>query len=212
MKPGFRALFYGPEGTGKTLAASLLGQATARKVYRVDLSVGISKYIGETEKNLATVFDRAQKNNWILFFDEADALFGKRTVVKDAHDRYANQEVAYLLQRVEDYPGVVIFASNLKANIDEAFSRRFQSMIHFSMPNAEQRLMLWKKTFSGAMQVAPDLDWEKIAVSYEISGGDMLDVLQYCALTAVQRKPPVVQSRDILAGIRRVMQKHGKIR
>src|SRR5204862_7509529 len=117
-------LFPGPPGTGKTMSAALLGKASQREVYRVDLSLVVSKYIGETEKNLARVFDSAQQRDWILFFDEADALFGKRGESKDAHDRYANQEVSFLLQRVETFDGIAILASNLRDNIDQAFARR----------------------------------------------------------------------------------------
>lgn len=131
LKAGYRALFYGPPGTGKTLAATLLGKKNGMDVYRVDLSMIVSKYIGETEKNLARVFDMAENRNWILFFDEADALFGKRTSTNTSNDRHANQEIAYLLQRIEDFPGMVILATNLKSNIDEAFSRRFQAVIYF---------------------------------------------------------------------------------
>ncbi len=131
LKPGFCSFFYGPPGSGKSLTAALLGKKTGLEVYRVDLSRAVSKYIGETEKNLARLFDQAKSRNWILFFDEADALFGKRTKVSDAHDRYANQVLAYLLQRIEDYPGIAILASNLNARKDEAFTRRFQSVIHF---------------------------------------------------------------------------------
>jgi SpoVK/Ycf46/Vps4 family AAA+-type ATPase len=133
-KPGFCSLFYGPPGTGKTLAAALLGKKTGLEVYRVGLSRVVSKCIGETEKNLARIFDQAEGKDSILFFDEADALFGKRTEVSDAHDRYASQELAYLLQRIEDYPGIAILASNLNASMDEAFTRRFQSVIHFTLP------------------------------------------------------------------------------
>jgi len=129
LKPGYKALFYGPPGTGKTLTASLLGKKLGFDVYRIDLSQTVSKFIGETEKNLAKVFDKAESKNWILFFDEADALFGKRTATKDAHDRYANQQVSYLLQRIEEYDGLVILASNLKSNIDDAFLRRFQTVV-----------------------------------------------------------------------------------
>src|ERR1044071_9620636 len=121
LKRGYKALFYGPSGTGKTLTATLLGKQFDRDVYRVDLSQVVSKYIGETEKNLEKIFTRAENRNWILFFDEADALFGKRSNVQSAHDKYANQEVSYLLQRVEDYNGLLILASNFKNNIDEAF-------------------------------------------------------------------------------------------
>ena len=131
LKPGFRALFYGPSGTGKTLAAALIGKELNKPVYRVDLSKLVSKYIGETEKNLESVFAGAKDKDWILFFDEADALLGKRTNVKDSHDKYANQEVSYLLQRVEEYNGLVILASNMKNNIDDAFTRRFNLIIRF---------------------------------------------------------------------------------
>lgn len=136
IKPGYRCLFAGPGGTGKTLAAALLGKECNMDVYRIDLSMVISKYIGETEKNLAKLFDEAEYKDRILFFDEADALFGKRTEVKDSHDRFANLEVSYLLQRLENYPGLVILATNLKSNMDEAFTRRFQSVIHFSAPKS----------------------------------------------------------------------------
>ena len=131
IKPGYRVLFHGPPGTGKTLTASLIGKYTNREVYKIDLSMVVSKFIGETEKNLASLFDKAENKGWILFFDEADALFGKRTSVKDAHDKYANQEVSYLLQRTESYNGLVILATNFKNNIDDAFTRRFQSHIYF---------------------------------------------------------------------------------
>ena len=135
---GYRSLFYGPAGSGKKLTAALIGKEFDKPVYKIDLSKLVSKYIGETEKNLETIFDRAEEKEWILFFDEADALFGKRTGVKDAHDKYSNQEVSYLLQRIENYNGLVILATNMKSNIDDAFTRRFNSMIHFSpsLPNS----------------------------------------------------------------------------
>jgi SpoVK/Ycf46/Vps4 family AAA+-type ATPase len=130
-KPGFRALFFGPSGTGKTSTAALIGKELGKEVYKIDLSRVVSKYIGETEKNLELVFTSAKDKDWILFFDEADALFGKRTDVKDTHDRYANQEVTYLLQRMEEYNGLAILATNMKSNIDPAFIRRFNSIIRF---------------------------------------------------------------------------------
>ncbi len=146
IKPGYRCLFYGPPGTGKTLTAALLGKQNSMDVYRIDLSMIVSKYIGgETEKNLAKVFDKAEHQKWILFFDEADALFGQRTETKSSNDRHANQEVAYLLQRIEDHSGTIILASNLKENIDNAFFRRFQSIIHFPMPDQHLRYELWEK-------------------------------------------------------------------
>ena len=137
LKKGYHVLFHGPPGTGKTLTASLLGKLADKEVYKVDLALVISKYIGETEKNLSKVFDKAENKDWILFFDEADALFGKRTQVADAHDRYANQEVSYLLQRIEEYAGLVILASNLTDGIDQAFLRRFQRIIRFAKSDDE---------------------------------------------------------------------------
>ena len=128
-----RILFIGAPGTGKKTLASLIGQQSGKEVYRIDLSMIVSKYIGETEKNLSKVFDAAEHKDWILFFDEADALFGKRTDVRDAHDRYANTDVAYLLQRIENYNGLVILATNRKSNIDKAFTRRFQTVISFPL-------------------------------------------------------------------------------
>lgn len=210
IKPGFRALFYGPPGTGKTLTACLLGKVTGLDVYRIDLSLTVSKYIGETEKNLSRLFDWAEKRNWILFFDEADALFGKRTQTNSSNDRYANQEVSYLLQRVEDFPGTIILASNLKSNIDEAFARRFQAMIYFPMPTGKQRELLWNQLFVGDIQPCPSIDFAAIAEKYELSGGTVINVFRYCALRATQRKSTTVQMDDILQGIRREFQKYGK--
>lgn len=138
-KTGVRALFSGASGTGKTLAASLLGKATGLPVYRIDLAAVVSKWIGETEKNLASLFDSAEREDWILYFDEADALFGKRTEAHNANDRAANQQVSYLLQRIEDFPGIVILATNLGSHLDEAFARRLQSIIRFHLPDADER-------------------------------------------------------------------------
>ena len=135
IKRGLKVLFHGPPGTGKTIAATLLGKDNGMPVYRVDLTGLVSKYIGETEKNLERLFTKATQKNGILFFDEADALFGKRTGVKDAHDRYANIDTAWLLQRIEAYKGVLIFATNSKKNIDDAFIRRLQAVIHFRVSN-----------------------------------------------------------------------------
>ena len=131
IKPGYRVLFHGTSATVKAIAA-LIGKEYNRYVYQVDLSKLVKKYIGETEKKLNRLFDKAEDKNWILFFDEADALFGKRPGVRDAHEKYANQEVAYLLQRIEDYTGLIILAGNMKKNIDNAFTRRLNSVIHFS--------------------------------------------------------------------------------
>lgn len=182
LKPGFRALFYGPPGTGKTLAATLLGKKNHMDVYRVDLSMIVSKYIGETEKNLAKVFDLAENRNWILFFDEADALFGKRTSTNTSNDRHANQEVAYLLQRIEDFPGMVILATNLKSNIDEAFSRRFQSIIYFPIPDEELRAALWRNMLPIQWLGEDVEELITMAAETELSGGAITNVVRRCAI------------------------------
>lgn len=188
LKAGYRSLFYGPPGTGKTLAATLLGKKNNMDVYRVDLSMIVSKYIGETEKNLAKVFDLAENRNWILFFDEADALFGKRTSTNTSNDRHANQEVAYLLQRIEDFPGTVILATNLRSNIDEAFSRRFQSVIYFPMPTEELRAELWRKMLPDTWLGRDTGELITMAAETELSGGSITNVVRRCALYLVNTK------------------------
>lgn len=211
LAPGFRSLFHGPPGTGKTLTASLLGESTGRPVYRVDLSLVVSKYVGETEKNLAGVFDRAAGRGWILFFDEADALFGRRTTTQDARDRYANQEVAYLLQRVESFPGVVILASNLKGNIDDAFARRFQSMIYFPVPGPTQRLQLWRQCLPPGAALGDDVDLAHLADDYELTGGAIVNVVRYAALRALRNDARTLRHADFLHGIRREYRKDGRL-
>ncbi|MDH7460667.1 ATP-binding protein [Chitinophagaceae bacterium 26-R-25] len=204
LKKGYRTLFYGPTGTGKTFTAGLLGKQVKKDVYKIDLSMVVSKYIGETEKNLELLFARAEDKGWILFFDEADALFGKRTSVKDAHDKYANQEVSYLLQRIEDYNGMVILATNMKNNIDDAFLRRFNSILKFSFPDANQRSLIWKKSFpqNSIFLDKPDNNIEDvddiygmdnstnipdIVKKYELSGGNIINIIHYACIKAVQR-------------------------
>jgi hypothetical protein len=211
LKPGYRALFYGPPGTGKTVTAALLGKATGRDVYRVDLSMIVSKYIGETEKNLAVVFDQAEDKNWILFFDEADALFGKRVETASANDRFANQEVSYLLQRIEDHRGVIILASNLKDNIDRAFLRRFQTVVYFPLPDEAQRHTLWQRAFAGGLPLAADVDLPRIAQKWELAGGSMINVIRYCNLKARVAGASTIQQPAIEDGIRRELQKEGII-
>ena len=176
IKPGYRTLFYGPPGTGKTLTATLIGASAGVDVYRIDLSMVVSKFIGETEKNLANVFDQAENKNWILFFDEADALFGKRIPTSSSNDRYANQEISYLLQRVEDFPGVVILATNMKANIDEAFARRFQSVVYFRIPDSEQRLRLWQGLTTCGCRLSSDVNLAKLAEDYELPTAARLNI------------------------------------
>ncbi|HEY4112028.1 ATP-binding protein [Puia sp.] len=192
FRNGYRTLFYGPPGTGKTFTAALLGKAMQKDVYRIDLSMVVSKYIGETEKNLEMLFARAEDKDWILFFDEADAIFGKRTNVRDAHDKYANQEVSYLLQRIEDYNGLVILASNMRNNIDEAFIRRFNSILHFPMPDAEERKLIWQKTFlPGTKFRAEPGDVEADIIEqvkhYQLSGGSILNIVHYASIKGAKR-------------------------
>lgn len=211
IKPGYRTLFYGPPGTGKTLTACLLGKASGLDVYRIDLSMVVSKYIGETEKNLANIFDQAQNKNWLLFFDEADALFGKRTQSNSSNDRHANQEISYLLQRIEDYPGVVMLATNLKANLDEAFTRRFQSMIYFAMPTPNQRKKLWQNAFSEKTTLEEKINLDEISKKYELAGGAIINITRYCSMMAIKSNTTVIQLKDILEGIRREFGKDGKV-
>ena len=210
LHPGFTSLFHGPPGTGKTLSACLLGKHCGCDVYKIDLSMIVSKYIGETEKNLAKIFDMAEHKRWILFFDEADALFGKRTKVDDSHDRYANQEVSFLLQRIEDFNGVVILASNLKANIDDAFMRRLHSVIYFPMPKPGERLRIWKSAFSHKARLEEKISLARIAEKYELSGGTIMNVVRYASLKALSRKDDTILLEDLEEGIRREFQKEGR--
>lgn len=210
IKPGYKTLFYGASGTGKTLTAALLGKLFTLDVYRIDLSMVVSKYIGETEKNLEKVFSKAEHKNWILFFDEADALFGKRTGITDAHDKYANQEIAYLLQRLEDYPGLVILASNMRNNVDEAFTRRLQSVIHFKKPLAKERYLLWKNSFSKHCETLTDEELSRLAQQYEITGGGIMNAVQYASLMALSRKERKIALEDVLSGIKKEFSKEGK--
>lgn len=210
INPGYRALFYGPPGTGKTLTATLMGLTIGADVYRIDLSMVVSKYIGETEKNLANVFDQAANKNWILFFDEADALFGKRTQTSNSNDRFANQEISYLLQRVEDYPGVVILATNLKVNIDEAFARRFQTSIHFAIPDAGQRLRLWQGMFQNDKLLAADVNLELLAEKYELSGGAITNAVRYGAIRAIRMKRDAIEHDDLVKGVVKELLKEGR--
>ena len=211
LKPGFRALFYGPPGTGKTMAATLLGKFTGHDVYRIDLSSLVSKYIGETEKNLSAMFERAENKKWILFFDEADALFGKRTNVKDAHDRFANQEVSYLLQRVEEFSGLSILCSNFKSNMDDAFTRRFQTMVYFPMPKSEERLTLWQKTFPSAVQLDSSIDLKQIAAKYELTGSNIVNIVHFCCLQALGAHTNVISAENLITGINREFVKENKV-
>ncbi len=210
LKKGYRCLFYGPPGTGKTLTATLLGNELARPVYRVDLSLIVSKYIGETEKNLAKVFDLAESKRWILFFDEADALFGQRVQTSSSNDRHSNQEVAFLLQRIEDFDGLVILATNFKTNLDEGFARRFQSMVYFPTPDKEERLALWQSYFNGKLPVEKGIDFKKIAEDFEVTGGNIVNVLRYASVKAAGYETKAVKEKDILEGVKRELRQLGR--
>mgnify|MGYP002709246640 CR=1 FL=1 len=211
VKQGYRCLFYGPPGTGKTLTATLLGKQNNMDVYRVDLSMIVSKYIGETEKNLAKIFDKAEHQNWILFFDEADALFGQRTETQSSNDRHANQEVAYLLQRIEDFSGIVILATNLKENIDEAFFRRFQSALYFPIPDESLRYQLWCNMLPRDWLPEEAESFIRKAASYKLSGGSMVNVIQSCAIKLYGKNMPVLTEEILKQTLLREQQKEGKI-
>ena len=204
-------MLYGPPGTGKTLTAALLGKFTNRDVYRIDLSMVVSKYIGQTEKNLGRLFDKAENKDWILFFDEADAIFGKRTNVRDAHDKYANQEVSYLLQRIEAHPGLVILASNFKSNIDTAFSRRFHSIIEYKLPNQHERKQLWESSLPEGIPLAADVSLDKLASMYEVTGANIVNVVQYASLQKLKKEADSIQLEDLLQGIKKEYMKEDKM-
>lgn len=211
IKPGFRILFHGPPGTGKTMTACLLGKYTNRDVFRIDLSMVVSKYIGETEKNLSKLFDKAANKDWILFFDEADSIFGKRTNVRDAHDKYANQEVSYLLQRIESHAGLVILASNMKSNIDASFTRRFNTIIEFENPGVEERERLWKNYIPQKIKTDRKISIKDIARKYDITGANIVNVIQYAGLQTLQKKSATILYEDLIAGIQKEYFKEGKM-
>ncbi|MCA9930650.1 MAG: ATP-binding protein, partial [Anaerolineales bacterium] len=207
---GITALFFGPPGTGKTMAAGIIAHELGLDLYKIDLSTMISKYIGETEKNLERIFTEAESSNAILFFDEADAIFGKRSEVKDAHDRYANIEISYLLQRMESYDGVTILATNLKANLDDAFTRRLQFAVDFPFPKAPDRLRIWQALLPPDVPHDPDLDMERMAEQFDIAGGNIRNILVNAAYLAATNGQ-VVTMEHLLHGTRRELQKMGRL-
>ncbi|RPF74141.1 MAG: ATP-binding protein [Rickettsiales bacterium TMED289] len=208
INKGYKCLFYGPPGTGKTLTASLIGKRNEIDIYRIDLSQVVSKYVGETEKNLAKIFDIAENKDWILFFDEAESLFSKRTSVGDSKDKFANQQTAYLLQRIEDYNGLVILATNLKPNIDRAFTRRIQSIINFPIPSFNERKVLWNKALNDISEI-DEKYLNKLAKDYEISGGSIKNVVHFSWLYA-KRNGGVIDYKHVIRGVKREMIKDGK--
>ncbi|PKN93791.1 MAG: ATP-binding protein [Chloroflexi bacterium HGW-Chloroflexi-6] len=207
---GVSALFSGPPGTGKTLAAQIMAHQLGIDLYRIDLSTVVSKYIGETEKNLEHIFSEASQSNAILFFDEADTIFGKRSEVKDAHDRYANIEVGYLLQRMENYSGVSILATNLRANLDDAFTRRLQFIINFPFPDEKYRLKIWQVLMPPDMPRAEDLDLHLMANRFKLAGGSIRNILVSAAFLAASNGGKV-EMPHLLHGARRELQKMGKL-
>jgi SpoVK/Ycf46/Vps4 family AAA+-type ATPase len=207
---GISALFTGPPGTGKTLAAQIMAHELGIDLYRIDLSTVVSKYIGETEKNLERIFREAQASNAILFFDEADAIFGKRSEVKDAHDRYANIEVGYLLQRMEAYDGIAILATNLRANLDEAFTRRLQFIIHFPFPEEVYRRRIWEVLTPPDLPGADGLDYALMAKRFKLTGGSIRNIIASAAFLAANDGGRVTMVH-LMHGARREFQKMGKL-
>jgi hypothetical protein len=208
---GVAALFTGSPGTGKTMAAHAIADAAGLHLMQVDLSGVISKYIGETEKNLERVFATAENANVILFFDEADALFGKRSEVRDAHDRFANQEVSYLLQRIEQYNGITVLATNLRGNLDPAFSRRMHFVIHFPDPDETIRRLLWEKllALAGPLDADDPIDLDHLAAVIELAGGDLRNIVLASTYDAAVNGGRV-GSRHIVAAARREYAKMGR--
>ncbi|MCU0512536.1 MAG: ATP-binding protein [Anaerolineae bacterium] len=204
------ALFAGDSGTGKTMSAEVIARTLGLILYKIDLSSVVSKYIGETEKNLGAIFEEARSSNAILFFDEADALFGKRSEVKDARDRYANIEVAYLLQQIENYDGVAIMATNLRQNLDEAFTRRLDFVIDFPFPEAEYRQRIWRAHFPAAAPLAPDLDLSEIAENYRLAGGNIRNAALAAAYLAAAAGSAISMAH-LRNAIRREHQKMGRL-
>jgi AAA+ superfamily predicted ATPase len=203
---GLKVLFAGESGTGKTMAAQVLAAELGMEIFRVDLATVVSKYIGETEKNLERIFSAADGSNAILFFDEADALFGKRSEVSDSHDRYANIEVAYLLQRMEAYPGAVILATNFKRNIDDAFIRRLDFVIDFPFPEADDREKIWRLVLPSQAPVDADVDIGFLATQFKLSGG----AIRNCSLAAAFQAADEDASIEMRHLVRAVAQEYGK--
>jgi ATP-dependent 26S proteasome regulatory subunit len=207
---GISAIFAGPSGTGKTMAAEVIAHELRLDLYKIDLSSVINKYIGETEKNLSRIFHEAEGSNAILFFDEADALFGKRTKISDAHDRYANVETSYLLQRVEEYEGIVILATNLRDNMDEAFTRRLRFIVEFPFPDAAGRQAIWRKHIPPQAPVGDDLDFAWLGGQFPITGGNIKNIVLAAAFLAAADGDAITMAH-VVRGARREFEKIGKI-
>ncbi len=207
---GLTFLFAGPSGTGKTMAAGIIANELGLDLYKIDLSLVISKFIGETEKNLARIFNEAETANAILFFDEADSLFGKRSDVKDSHDRYANIEVGYLLQRIEEYEGIAILATNFRRNMDEAFVRRLQFTVDFPLPTEADRHRMWMAILPEHTPRDPALDLGSMARRYNLTGGNIRNVALAAAFLAAD-DGDIVRMNHLISATRREYQKMGKL-
>lgn len=207
---GLNALFSGSSGTGKTMAAEIIANELQLDLYKIDLSRVVSKYIGETEKNLGKIFQEAETSNAILFFDEADALFGKRSEVKDAHDRYANIETGYLLQKMEEYEGISILATNLKKNMDDAFLRRLQFIVEFPFPDDTHRLRIWKQTFPRETPINDDIDFEFLSRRFKITGGNIKNIVLNAAFLAAAN-PGKVSMKHVIIAAKRELDKIGRL-
>ena len=207
---GLNVLFSGPSGTGKTMSTEILAGDLGLDLYKIDLASVVSKYIGETEKNLARIFREAQSGNCILLFDEADALFGKRSEVKDSHDRYANIEINYLLQRMEEFDGIVILTTNMSKNLDAAFTRRIQYTVEFPFPDERQREELWRKVFPAATPLAADIDLDFLAKRFKFSGANIKNIALNGAFMAASNGG-VVGMAHIVTALKREYRKLGKL-
>jgi ATP-dependent 26S proteasome regulatory subunit len=207
---GLNILFSGPSGTGKTMAAEIMGNELGIDLYKIDLSVIVSKYIGETEKNLDRIFREGKTANAIIFFDEADSLFGKRSEVRDSHDRYANIEISYLLQKMEDYDGVIILATNLRKNMDEAFDRRMHFAVEFPMPEEPDRYRIWQSMFPEEAPLGHDLDIAFLARQFQITGGNIRNITLASAFLAAQDGGFITMG-NIIRATKREYQKMGKL-
>ncbi len=207
---GITALFAGDSGTGKTMAAEVIAAELGLDLYTVDLASIVSKYIGETEKNLERIFREAGEVNGVLLFDEADAVFGKRSEVRDAHDRYANIESAYLLQRMESFDGLAVLTTNLRANVDEAFTRRLDMIVDFPTPDEGLRRALWEQCTAPPLPRADDLDLDFCARSFELSGGNIRSVAVTAAYLAAAAGGPVGM-REVIAGVSQEYRKLGRL-
>ena len=207
---GVSMLFAGPPGTGKTMAAGVIANDLGLEIYRVDLSQVVSKYIGETEKNLNGIFNEARSSNVILFFDETDALFGKRTEVKDSHDKNANVETSFLLQKMEEYEGITIMTTNFLQNIDSAFFRRISYVIHFEFPDKESRKKIWENMYPASVPMAKDIDFEYLSRQFEIAGGNIKNIALISLFLAAKSEEKILTMKHILTAVRYELKKQGK--